>query len=96
MDQWVPVDTTTQDLSHTTRNFVRVAGDYLENEAPLGRSIITWPQHIDRFERQYNKAFAENTLFGAETIDRTNKMVLIFLQLCNKKCLDNVKMGALL
>ena len=55
----------------------------------------TWPCHIDRFERQYNKAFVGNPFFGADVDNRIHKQVQVFLHSCNAMSLDNVETGAL-
>ena len=55
LDQQVHVITPIQEIWHRTRNFVRVTGDYLGLDGTIGRSMDTWPCHIDRFENQYNK-----------------------------------------
>ena len=70
LDQRVHMLTLTQELRHSTRNFVRLAGDYLGEGSPVCVMMASWPRHIDRFERQYDKAFARYPLFGADLIDR--------------------------
>ena len=70
LDQRVHMLTLTQELSHSTRNFVRLAGDYLGEGSPVCVMMASWPRHIDRFERKYIKAFARDPLFGADLIDR--------------------------
>ena len=77
------------------RNFVKLAGDYLGEESPICLSMASWPCHIDRFERQYDKAFARDPLFGADHMDRIHKRVQVFLQSCNKKSIKEVDSGAL-
>ena len=54
-----------------------------------------WPHHIDRFERQYNKAFVNEPLFGDELIDRIHKRVQVFLHSCNTTSIEYVESGAL-
>ena len=41
----------------------------------------TWPRHIDRFERQYDKAFVRDPIFGADLMDRIQKRVRVFFTL---------------
>ena len=41
LDQWVHIVTTAQDLRHSTRKLVRVAGDYLGDEGPLSQAMDT-------------------------------------------------------
>ena len=41
----------TQELRHSTRNFVNLAEDYLKEESLICLSIWTWPRHIDHYER---------------------------------------------
>ena len=51
LDQRVHVLTSTEELRHSTRNFVKIVGDYLGEEIPICISMGSWPRHIDRFER---------------------------------------------
>ena len=69
LEQWVHVVTKIQELRHSTRNFVRLAGDHLKPDGSLSQVTTTWPLHIDRFERQYYKAFVVNHLFWEDTED---------------------------
>ena len=57
---------------------MKLAGDYLGEEIPICLSMGTWPCHIDRFERQYDKAFTKDTLLGADFMDRIHKHVQVF------------------
>ena len=50
LDQWVHVIATTQELRNSTRNLVRMTGDYIGYEGPLNRKMEMWNQHIDFFE----------------------------------------------
>ena len=73
----------TQELQHSTRNFVKLEGDYLGSDILICLSMETWPCHIDRFERQYEKAFAKESLFWADLMYRIHKTcsgVFILLQ----------------
>ena len=83
LDQSFHVLTSTQELCHSTRNFVKLAEDYLAEEIPICLSMGSWPHHIDRFERQYYKAFARDPIFGADLMDRIHKHVQVFLHSCN-------------
>ena len=65
----------TQELRNLTRNFVWLAGDYLGEGIPVCVMMASWPHHIDRFERQYNKDFSRDSLFGADLMDRIHKRV---------------------
>ena len=87
--------TSTQELCHSTRNFVRLAGDYLGEGSPVSIMMASWPRHIDRFERQYEKAFSRDPLFGADLMDRIHKRVQVFLHSCNTKEIEDVESGAL-
>ena len=78
-----------------TRNFVKLAGDYLGGEIPICLSMGTWPRHIDRFERQYNKAFARDPLSGADLINRIHKRVQVFLHYRKTTVIEDVELGAL-
>ena len=79
LDQSAHVVFTAQELRHITRNSVRLTRDYLGTEGPLSRAMVTWPRHIDLFERKYDKAFTGNRLFGADIVDRIYKQVQFFL-----------------
>ena len=87
--------TSTQDLRHSTRNFVKLAGDYLGEGIPVCLSMASWPRHIDRSERQYDKAFARYPLFGADLMDIIHKRVQVFLKSCNRTSIKEVESGAL-
>ena len=79
LDQRFHVLASTQELRHSTQNFVNLAGDYLGEEIPICLSIGMWPRHIDRFSQEYDKAFARDPLFGADLMDRIHKRVQVFL-----------------
>ena len=64
-------------------------------DIPLCLSIETWPHHIDRFERKYDKAFAKDPLFRADLIDRIHKSVQVSLHSCNTTSIKDVESGAL-
>ena len=81
--QRVHLLTSTQELFHLTRNFVKLVGDYLGEGSPVCLSMASWPRHIDRFEQKYDKAFAKDPLFGADPMDRIHKSVQVFLHSCN-------------
>ena len=55
----------------------------------------TWPHHIDRFDRKYNKALAKDPLFETELIDRIRKHGKVFLNSCNTTFIEDVESGAL-
>ena len=95
MDQQFHVVTTTQELRHSMRDFVRLVGDYLGDKGPLSWYMVTLTRHIDRFKRKYKKDFAGNLLFGGYHMDWIHKQVQVFLYSCNTMCLDGVDMGAL-
>ena len=82
-------------MCHLTRNFVKLAGDYLGEGSPVYLSMALWPCHIDRFERQYDKAFARYPIFGADLMDRIHKRVQVFLHSCNTTSIKEVESGAL-
>ena len=54
-----------------------------------------WPRHIDRFERQYDKAFARDPLFGSDLMDRIHKRVQVFIHSYNTTAIKEVESGAL-
>ena len=87
--------TSTQDLRHSTRNFLKLAGDYLGKGSPVCVLMASWPRHIDRFERQYDKAFDRDPLFGADLMDHIHKRVQVFLHSCNTTSIEEVESGAL-
>ena len=95
LDQRVHVLTSTQELRHSTRNFVRLAGDYLGEGSPVCVMMASWLRHIDRFELQYDKAFARDPLFGADLMDQIHKRVQVFLHSCNTTAIEKVESGAL-
>ena len=90
LDQRFHVVTTTQELCHRTRNFVRLTGDYLGTEEPLYGAMETWNHHIGSFENQYDKAFTGDCLFGADIVDRIHKQVQILTNSCNNMPLEDV------
>ena len=55
----------------------------------------TWPHRIDRFERQYDKAFVKDPLFGSYLMDRIHICVQVFLHSCNTTDIEEVQSGAL-
>ena len=57
--------------------------------------MASWPRHIDRFERQYDKDFSQDPLFGAYLMDRIHKRVQVFLHSCNTTEIEDVESGAL-
>ena len=85
----------TQELRHSTRNFVKLAGDYLVEGIHIFISMVLWPCQTDRFERQYNKAFVRYSLFGADLMDIIHKRVQVFLHSCNMASIKEVESGAL-
>ena len=95
LDQMVHVLTSTQELRHSTRNFVKLSGDYLVEESPICLSMGTWPRHIDRFERQYDKAFAKGSSLWGGLMDRIHKRLQVFLHSCNTTTIEDVESGAL-
>ena len=95
LDQRVHVLTSTQELRHSTRNFVRLAGDYLGEGSPVCIMMASWSHHIDRFERQYDKAFPRDPLFGADLMDRIHKRVQVFLHSCYTTAIEDVESGTL-
>ena len=95
LDQRVHVLTSTQELHQSTRNLVKLAGEYLGEESQTFLSMRSLPHHIDRFEQQYNKVFARDPLFGADLMDRIHKRVQVFLHSCNMNSIKDVESGAL-
>ena len=87
--------TSTQYMRHSTRNFVKLAEDCLGEGSPVCLSMASWPRHIDRFEREYDKAFAREPLFGADIMDRIHKRVQVFLHSCNTTANEEVESGAM-
>ena len=95
LDQRVHVLTSTQELRHSKRNFVRLAGDYLQEGSPVCIIMASWPRHIDRFKWQYNKAFSRDPLFGADLMYWIHKRVQVFLHSCNTTAIEDMELGAL-
>ena len=50
LDQRVHVFASTQELRYSTRNFVKLAGDYMGGDIPLYLSMEMWPRHIENLE----------------------------------------------
>ena len=90
LDQRVHILTSTQELRHSTRNFMKLAGDYLGEEIQICLSMGSWSRHIDRFEQQYDKAFARDPLFRAELMDWIHKRVQVLLHSCNMTAREDV------
>ena len=74
---------------------MKLEGDYFRSERPVFLLMETWPHHIDLFERQYDKYFANNSLLGADLMDRIHKRVQVFLHSCNRTTIEYVESGAL-
>ena len=79
LDQRVHVLASTQELQHSTRKFVKLAGDYIGAEIMILLSMETWLPHIGRFKQKYDNASAKDPLFGADLMDRIQKRVQVFL-----------------
>ena len=90
------MDTAAQKILHSTRNFVRLVGDYLGIDRPLIQAMVTWPCHIDGFDKHSDKAFSGKRLFGENIVNRIHKRFHVFLDSCNMMSLDGVKTSALL
>ena len=82
----------TQELGHSTRNSVKLAGDYLGSESPIYLSMETWLRHIDRFERQYDKAYENDPLFREDLMDHIHKHVQVFLHSLNTTAIEDVEL----
>ena len=91
----VDVLASTQELRHSTRNLVKLVGDYLGEIRPICLSAGTWLRHIDRFERQYYKAFARDPLFRADLMHQIHKCVQVFLHSCHTTAKEDVDSRAL-
>ena len=95
LDQRVHLITSTQELHHSMRNFVKLAVDLLGEGSPVCLLMALWPRHIDRFKRQYDKAFARDPLLGADLMDRIHKRVQVFLHTCNTTSMEELELGEL-
>ena len=95
LDQRVHVLTSTQELRHSTQNFVKLAGFYLREDIPICFLVGTWPHHIDHFYHKYDKAFARDPLFRVDLMDCIHKRVQMFLHSCNTAAIEDVELGAL-
>ena len=93
--QQVHVVATTQEILHSTQNLVRPTRDHLGTEGTLSQAMATWTRQIDHFERQYDKDFKGDRLFGKDIVDIIHKHVQILLQSCNTTSLEEVETGAL-
>ena len=74
---------------------MKLSGDYLGEERSIYLSMRTWPRHIDRFERQYDKAFANDTIFRVDLMDCIHQCVQVFLHSCNITAIEDVESGDL-
>ena len=64
LEQRVKIVTYTQELFHSTCNFLQVMGYYLVLDGLLRRDVYTRPCQIDRYKHKYDKMFVANILFG--------------------------------
>ena len=87
--------TTSEELCHSMKNFVKLVGDYLGKGKPLCQSMETWPLHVDHFERQYNNVFEKDHLFGEELVKRIHNQVQVLLHYCNTTYIGYIELGAL-
>ena len=55
----------------------------------------SWARHIDRFERKYGKAFARDSIFGEDLMDRIHKCVHMLLHSYNTTAIKEVELGVL-
>ena len=95
LDQGVYIVATTQELHHIIQKFVRLTRNYLSMEGPLSQAMSTWTCLIDCFERQYDKSFTRQRLFGSDIMDTIHKRVQVFLHSLNKISLEDMEIGAL-
>ena len=77
------------------RKFFKLSGNYLSEESPLCLSMATWSHHIDRFDRQYDKAITKDPLIGVDLIDSIHKRVQVSQHSCNTTSIKDVELGAL-
>ena len=95
MDQRVYIVTITQELQNLTNNCFNITSDYLGEESPLCLSMATWPRRIDLFERQYDKYFSKDPLFGEDLLDRIHNHVQVLLHSCKNTSIKDVELGSL-
>ena len=57
--------------------------------------MAIWTFHIDRFERQYEKTFFKDPLFGADLIEIIHRRVQVFLYYRYTTEIEEVDLGAL-
>ena len=74
---------------------MKLAGDYLIEEIRICLYMGMWLRHIDRFEKQYDKDFTKDPLFGADLMDLIHKHVHMFLHSWNMPAIEDVESGAL-
>ena len=79
MNQRLHALISTKEMRHLTRNFVKLAGEYLGEESPICLLMGSWPRHIERFERQYNKDFERDPLSGVDLMYRIHKRFHVLL-----------------
>ena len=84
LEQRVHVLKASQELWNRTKNFVKIAGDYMGEESLLCRSMATWLHHIDRLEQKYDKKSVKDPIFREDLIVSIHKRVQVSLHFCNK------------
>ena len=72
-----------------------LSGDYLSEESPLFLSMATWPHHIDRFDRQYDKAITKDPLIGVNRIYSIHKLEQVSQHSRNTNSIKDVQLGSL-
>ena len=85
--------TTSQELRHSTKKFMKLVGVYLGEESPLCHSMATWHIHIERLEQQYDKVFSKDPLSGSDLIYIIHKRVQVFLHFFNMMVIEDVHLG---
>ena len=96
IDRQVHVVASTQELCHSTHNFVWVSGDWLVSYVPLGVYISMWPHHIYCYDHQYAKILSANAFFRAGLLDCIQKWVQVSLHSCNTFSIRNMETASIL
>ena len=95
LDQRFHVFTSTQELLHWNAKIREASRGLPGRGEPNIFFTGKWPPHVDRFEKQYDKAFVRYPLFGADLMDRIHKRVQFFLHSCNTTTIGDVESGGL-
>ena len=69
LDQQSHAVAMTQDIRHSTQNFMQMTRDYLRMKVTFSKAMETRPLFIDCFKCKYDKAFTGHNNFGTDIVD---------------------------